>query len=41
MVEVTLLGVAQDGARPQAGCIQPCCAGLTSDDTMFPVSLFG
>lgn len=39
MVEVTLLGVAQDGARPQAGCIQPCCAGLTSDDTMFPVSL--
>ncbi len=39
MVEVTLLGVAQDGARPQAGCIQPCCAGLTADDTMFPVSL--
>ena len=39
MVEVTLLGVAQDGARPQAGCIQPCCAGLTAEDTMFPVSL--
>ena len=39
MVEVTLLGVAQDGARPQAGCTQPCCAGLTAEDTMFPVSL--
>ena len=39
MVEVTLLGVAQDGARPQAGCIQPCCSGLTAEDTMYPVSL--
>lgn len=39
MVEVTLLGVAQDGARPQAGCIQPCCAGLSADETAYPVSL--
>lgn len=22
----TLLGVAQDGGRPQAGCVRPCCA---------------
>jgi pyrroloquinoline quinone biosynthesis protein B len=39
MVEVTLLGVAQDGGRPQAGCTRPCCAGLPPEDTSYPVAL--
>lgn len=39
MVEVTLLGVAQDGGRPQAGCTRPCCVGLRPEDTSYPVAL--
>lgn len=39
MVEVTLLGIAQDGGRPQAGCARPCCQGLTPSDAAFPVAL--
>ncbi len=39
MVEVTLLGLAQDGGRPQAGCTRPCCAGLAPSETSFPVAL--
>ena len=39
MVEVTLLGIAQDGGRPQAGCTRPCCQGLTPSDAVFPVAL--
>ena len=39
MVEVTLLGIAQDGGRPQAGCTRPCCQGLTPSDAAFPVAL--
>ena len=32
MAVVTLLGVAQDGGRPQPGCIRQCCQGLTEKD---------
>lgn len=39
MVEVTLLGIAQDGGRPQAGCTRPCCQSLTPSDAAFPVAL--
>ena len=39
MVEVTLLGIAQDGGRPQAGCTRPCCQGLSPSDAAFPVAL--
>lgn len=39
MVEVTLLGLAQDGGRPQAGCTRPCCAGLSPNEASFPVAL--
>ena len=39
MVEVTLLGIAQDGGRPQAGCTRPCCQGLTPSDAAYPVAL--
>lgn len=39
MVEVTLLGVAQDGGRPQAGCTRPCCVGLRPEDASYPVAL--
>lgn len=39
MVEVTLLGIAQDGGRPQAGCSRPCCQGLSPSDAAFPVAL--
>ena len=39
MVEVTLLGVAQDGGRPQAGCTRSCCVGLRPEDTSYPVAL--
>jgi pyrroloquinoline quinone biosynthesis protein B len=37
MVEVTVLGVAQDGGHPQPGCLRPCCANVT--DQHYPVSL--
>lgn len=39
MVEVKVLGIAQDGGRPQPGCIQPCCSGLEPEDVRYPVSL--
>ena len=39
MVEVTLLGLAQDGGRPQAGCTRSCCAGLSPSEASFPVAL--
>ena len=37
MVEVTVLGVAQDGGHPQPGCLRPCCANVA--DQHYPVSL--
>ncbi|MCP2504243.1 MAG: MBL fold metallo-hydrolase [Candidatus Poseidoniaceae archaeon] len=37
MVEVTVLGIAQDGGHPQPGCLRPCCANLTEQH--YPVSL--
>ena len=39
MAEVVLLGIAQDGGRPQPGCIKPCCIGLSSNDISYPTSL--
>jgi phosphoribosyl 1,2-cyclic phosphodiesterase len=39
MVEATLLGIAQDGGRPQPSCQRQCCAGLSSEDVSFPTSL--
>lgn len=39
MVQVTILGVAQDGGRPHAGCTKPCCSTLNQGDVFFPVSL--
>ena len=39
MVEVTLLGLAQDGGRPQAGCTRPCCVGISPEDASYPVAL--
>ena len=34
-----MLGIAQDGGRPQAGCTRPCCQGLSPSDAAFPVAL--
>lgn len=39
MVEAILLGVAQDGGRPQAGCQKNCCKNVSASETSFPVSL--
>lgn len=39
MPEVVLLGVAQDGGRPQAGCNKQCCIGLSPTEISFPTSL--
>ena len=39
MAVVTLLGIAQDGGRPQPGCTRACCQGLTEQDYRSPVSL--
>lgn len=39
MAVVTLLGIAQDGGRPQPGCVRSCCHNLTEDDYRSPVSL--
>ena len=39
MVKVTLLGIAQDGGRPQAGCNKPCCDSIERDHWSYPVSL--
>ena len=37
MVEVTVLGIAQDGGHPQPGCLRACCANIT--EPHYPVSL--
>ena len=37
MVEVTVLGIAQDGGHPQPGCLRSCCANIT--EPHYPVSL--
>ena len=39
MAVVTLLGIAQDGGRPQPGCTRSCCQGLTEADYRSPVAL--
>lgn len=39
MVEVTVLGMAQDGGRPQPSCYKSCCAALTQADVRYPVAL--
>ena len=39
MAVVTLLGLAQDGGRPQPGCTRQCCQGLLEEDYRSPVSL--
>ncbi len=39
MAEVTLLGVAQDGGRPQPLCVKPCCANVGLDERAFPTSI--
>ena len=39
MVTVTVLGTAQDGGRPQPGCVRACCRGLGQEDRRFPVAL--
>lgn len=39
MAVVTLLGIAQDGGRPQPGCTRQCCHGLNEEDYRSPVSL--
>ena len=39
MAVVTLLGLAQDGGRPQPGCTRRCCQGLLEEDYRSPVSL--
>ena len=39
MTELVLLGIAQDGGRPQAGCSKPCCIGLEPNKHSFPTSL--
>lgn len=39
MAVVTLLGIAQDGGRPQPGCIRSCCQGLGESDYRSPVAL--
>ena len=39
MVEATLLGIAQDGGRPQPSCQKQCCTDLSPEDIAFPTSL--
>ena len=39
MATLTVLGIAQDGGRPQPGCLRPCCQNLTQADYRRPVSL--
>lgn len=39
MVHAVLLGTAQDGGRPQPGCIRPCCRDLGPHDVRHPVAL--
>ena len=41
VVSICLLGIAQDGGRPQPGCQKECCTGLASiaENKRHPVSL--
>ncbi len=39
MTELVLLGIAQDGGRPQAGCNKSCCIGLSPSEHSYPTSL--
>ena len=39
MAEAVLLGIAQDGGRPQAGCNKSCCIGLSPEEYSYPTSL--
>jgi len=39
MVVVTVLGIAQDGGRPQPSCYKSCCSNLTLSDVRYPVAL--
>ena len=39
MATLTVLGIAQDGGRPQPGCQRQCCQNLTEADYRSPVSL--
>ena len=39
MATLTVLGIAQDGGRPQPGCLRPCCQNLKQADYRSPVSL--
>ena len=39
MATLTVLGIAQDGGRPQPGCQRPCCQDLSPADYRSPVSL--
>lgn len=39
MTELVLLGIAQDGGRPQAGCSKSCCIGLSPSEHSYPTSL--
>ncbi len=39
MAVVTVLGIAQDGGRPQPGCTRACCQGLSEQDYRSPVSV--
>ena len=39
MAAITVLGIAQDGGRPQPGCQRPCCQDLSAADYRSPVSL--
>ena len=39
MAEVTLLGIAQDGGRPQPLCQKQCCANVGLDERAFPTSM--
>ena len=39
MAEATLLGIAQDGGRPQPSCQMPCCKDVKHDEVAYPTSL--
>ena len=39
MATITVLGIAQDGGRPQPGCQRLCCKDLSESDYRSPVSL--
>ena len=39
MAAITVLGIAQDGGRPQPGCQRPCCQDLSAADYRSPVSI--